>query len=95
MNLGLAGKNAVVTGGTHGIGLATAIALANQGCNVAVCSRTSQRVDSALNDLRKEKIKNIGMQVDVLIPSDIRKFCETVIEKWDTILEANKLFWRA
>lgn len=85
MDLGIVGKNAVVTGGTHGIGLATAIALVHEGCHVAVCSRTSERVESALNELRKEKIECIGMQADVLNPEDIRKFCKSVIDKWGTI----------
>ena len=37
MDLGLRGKFALVTGGSHGIGLATARHLAAEGCNVAVC----------------------------------------------------------
>ena len=85
MNLGLTGKNAVITGGTHGIGLSAAIALAREGCNVAVCSRTRDRVKSALKELRKEKIGCIGMQADVLNPNDIKKFCKSVIKEWGTI----------
>ena len=85
MNLGLTGKNAVITGGTHGIGLSTAIALAREGCNVAVCSRTNERVESTLNDLRKKKIECIGMQADVLNPNYIKKFCKSVIKEWETI----------
>ena len=85
MDFGIAGKNAVVTGGTHGIGLATALALSREGCNVAVCSRTSERVESTVRELRKEKVKCIGMQADVLNPEDIKKFCKNVIDKWGTI----------
>jgi len=85
MDLGFAGKNALVTGGTHGIGLATAIALGKEGCNVAVCSRTSKRIESALNEFWVEKIECFGMQVDVLNPEDIKKFCKRIIEKWGTI----------
>ena len=85
MDFGIAGKNAVVTGGTHGIGLATALALSREGCNVAVCSRTSERVEYTVRELKKEKVECIGTQVDVLNPDDIRKFCEGVIEKWGTI----------
>ena len=39
MFLGLEGKNAIITGGSHGIGLATAKLLASEGCNVALLSR--------------------------------------------------------
>ena len=85
MDFEIQGKNAVITGGTHGIGLATAIALGNEGCNVAVCSRTSERVESAISELNNNNIKNIGMQVDVLKPNTIKVFCRKVIEEWETI----------
>tara|TARA_B100000676_G_C18058623_1_gene836194 strand:- start:942 stop:1724 length:783 start_codon:yes stop_codon:yes gene_type:complete len=85
MNFELKGKNAVITGGTHGIGLATALSLSREGCNVAVCSRTSERVKSALSKIRDEKVNCIGMEVDVLNPKEIKKFCENIIEKWGTI----------
>jgi len=38
MELGLAGKVALVTGGSRGIGRATAVALAAEGCRVAICA---------------------------------------------------------
>ncbi|MEV7601779.1 SDR family oxidoreductase [Kitasatospora sp. NPDC089797] len=41
MDQGLAGKRVLVTGGTRGIGRATALAFARAGARVAVCSRTS------------------------------------------------------
>lgn len=39
MDFGLAGKKALVTGGSHGIGLTIARALQAEGCDVAICSR--------------------------------------------------------
>ena len=39
MNLSLEGKIAIVTGGSKGIGRATALALAQEGVDVAICAR--------------------------------------------------------
>ncbi len=47
----LVGKTAVVTGGTHGIGLAIALDLARQGCRAIVCSRSESRVTAAVREL--------------------------------------------
>ena len=41
MDLGIRGRRALVSGGSHGIGLATARALADEGCSVAICARGS------------------------------------------------------
>ncbi len=40
MDLQLKGNNALITGGTKGIGRAIADALVEEGCNVAICART-------------------------------------------------------
>jgi NAD(P)-dependent dehydrogenase (short-subunit alcohol dehydrogenase family) len=47
MDLGLHGKNALVTGSTGGIGLATATSLAREGARVFVNGRTRERVERA------------------------------------------------
>jgi NAD(P)-dependent dehydrogenase (short-subunit alcohol dehydrogenase family) len=52
MDLGLAGKTAVVSGSTAGIGLAIASALAAEGASVIVNGRTEARVTAALEHIR-------------------------------------------
>jgi NAD(P)-dependent dehydrogenase (short-subunit alcohol dehydrogenase family) len=47
MELGLAGKTALITGSTAGIGLATAVGLAREGAHVIVNGRTEARVERA------------------------------------------------
>lgn len=51
MDMGYAGRHAVVTGGTSGIGLATARLLLEEGAKVAVCGRDPGRLEAARNSL--------------------------------------------
>ena len=65
MDLGLKGKNAIVTGATRGIGRAIAETLAAEGCNVAICARDGAAVEAAVSALRKQGVKAAGQAVDV------------------------------
>jgi 3-oxoacyl-[acyl-carrier protein] reductase len=47
MDLGIKDKLALVTGASSGLGFAVASALANEGVNVAICSRDAGRIDAA------------------------------------------------
>jgi 3-oxoacyl-[acyl-carrier protein] reductase len=51
MDLDLTAKNALVCGGSHGIGKAAAIELATLGANVTLLSRTESSLQKALSDL--------------------------------------------
>lgn len=52
MDLGLAGKTAVVTGGSKGIGLETARRLVREGADVLICARRPSALRDALEDIR-------------------------------------------
>ena len=54
MDLGLNGKNAIITGGSDGIGLAAAISLSREGANVAILARTQEKLDNAVNEIKKD-----------------------------------------
>ena len=54
MDLQLQGKRALVTGSTAGIGLATAQLMAAEGARVVVNGRTQERVDAALETIRRK-----------------------------------------
>jgi NAD(P)-dependent dehydrogenase (short-subunit alcohol dehydrogenase family) len=67
MDLGLAGKRALVTGSTAGIGFATARRLALEGASVIVNGRGRERVDAAIARLRADapRAELTGIAADV------------------------------
>lgn len=85
MDLKIRGTNALVTGGSHGIGYAIACALAEEGCNVAICARDTERIERAVINLRAKKVAAYGIPCDVLKPSDIENVVDSVIENFGTI----------
>jgi 3-oxoacyl-[acyl-carrier protein] reductase len=85
MNLNLKEKVALITGGTHGIGRAIALSLADESCNIAVCSRDTKKIDETLEQLKKLSIECIGIQADVMNKVDIERVVNQVINKWGTI----------
>jgi 3-oxoacyl-[acyl-carrier protein] reductase len=65
MDLGLKGLNAIVTGGTKGIGRRAADILAEEGANVAICARNKSEVDAAVAAIGKKGVKTSGQAIDV------------------------------
>ena len=51
MDLGIKGKNALVTGGSRGLGKHAALSLAREGVNVAICGRTQETLDKTVKEL--------------------------------------------
>lgn len=83
MDLGIKGKFALVTGGTHGIGKSIAIALAKEGCNVAVCSRNKLRVSNTVTEITNIGVESIGIKADAVVEVD--RIMKTIIQKWNTL----------
>ena len=78
MQLGLKGKVAIVTGGTEGIGRATAVVLAREGAKVAICARRQPLLDATAAEIRKEGGEVYTMAADMSKPADIETFMKAV-----------------
>jgi len=65
MDLGVAGKTALVCASSQGLGFATARRLALEGARVAVCGRNQDTVDAAVGAIAAEGGEAIGLAIDL------------------------------
>jgi len=72
---GFAGRKAIITGGTTGIGRAIAVFLATEGVKVFICGRTPAHLDDALARIR-EVGDGDGINVDLARRADVEHLFE-------------------
>src|SRR5690348_11208453 len=72
----LTGKVAIVTGGTRGIGLAIAGALAHAGAKVVVAGRKPEGVAVAVEELKQAGAQVLGVPTNISKPDDLQKLVE-------------------
>jgi 3-oxoacyl-[acyl-carrier protein] reductase len=82
MDLGLNGKNALVTGGERGIGRDVCLSLAREGVNIAYCD---MKIEDG-KDSTQQEIRNIGrnvlaMQIDVSNENQVIEFVQAAIRE--------------
>lgn len=85
----VAAKSILITGGTTGIGRATAILLASQGARVMIFGRHKQELNDAMNDIRETGGEVIGLTADAADPEDIRRVFKEVdreMERLDILI---------
>lgn len=74
----LKGKNALITGAGKGIGRAIAIALANEGVNVALISRTDKDLKSVTEEVKASNVKTAIAVADVSDMAAVNKAVEKI-----------------
>ena len=80
MDLGIAGRNALITGGSRGLGRQCALSLAREGVNVAICGRTKSTIDTTVGDLETLGVKACGIVADVMNIDDMPRVHSEAIE---------------
>ena len=76
----LDGKTALVTGSGRGIGQAIALALAEEGCDVALASRTKNEIQTVAREVQKSGVKGIAIQADISRPPEVERMMEETLE---------------
>lgn len=65
MDLGLKGKNAIITGASKGIGKSIAMKLAEEGANVAICARGKDSLQATEKELIKKGVNVFAQTCDI------------------------------
>ncbi|MEI6445888.1 MAG: SDR family oxidoreductase [Nostocales cyanobacterium ELA583] len=88
LELNLSGKTAIVTGGSAGIGLATAKALYSEGVNVVIAARNQEKLYQAVVDIQylpNTEAKVISVSADLTKAEDVEKVVSTTIEQFGKV----------
>jgi 3-oxoacyl-[acyl-carrier protein] reductase len=81
----LKNKNALITGAGKGIGKAIAIALAKEGVNVILISRTQTDIDQLADEASNLGVKSLALAADVSDMNSINGAVEKALSKFKTI----------
>ena len=65
MDLGLRGRKAAISGASDGLGYAAALALADEGCDVAISARGRERLDEAVAAIAARGVNAAGIACDM------------------------------
>ena len=74
MDLGLAGRRALVTGGSKGLGAAIARELVGEGVRVAICARNGDEVEAVAEELRAKGGIVHAQAADITEPEQVHEF---------------------
>jgi NAD(P)-dependent dehydrogenase (short-subunit alcohol dehydrogenase family) len=82
VELGIAGRVALVTGGSKGIGRAVAAGLASEGCRIAIAARGEEALRETAGALSAEGADVLTVAADLAEPDAARRVVETVVTRF-------------
>lgn len=86
VDLGLQGKVAIITGGSKGIGFATALMLATEGTQVAIVARNLDPLHRAAATIASTTgIEPLIISADVAIEQDVQRAVDMTVERYGGI----------
>ena len=86
MNLGLKNKVAIVTAASQGLGKASALALAQEGATVIICSRRQKEIAESAEEIQKSTGSTVvPIVADVTKPDDIKRLILQTKQRFGTI----------
>ena len=79
-------KNALVTGGSRGIGRATAIELSKEGANVIITYNSNEeKAKEVIKEIEKNGVKGLAIKADVSSEEDVKSMMKTIKSQFDSI----------
>ena len=78
-------KVAIVTGGSSGIGRATAIALAKQGAKIAVAARRTEAGEETVRLVKEAGGEGIFVKTDVANEDDVKSLVEKTVKQYNRL----------
>lgn len=81
----LQGKTAIVTGGGRGLGQQIAVAYAEAGANVVVCSRNLDACQQLIEAIREKGGRSLALKCDVSNPNDIQHVVDETLKEFGRI----------
>lgn len=86
MYKGIAGKIAVITGASRGIGKTIALTLATEGARLAICARDEDNLKRTVDEIRAQTHTDvIGVKANTMKINDIRRLVNAAIKKYGRI----------
>ncbi|MAL01649.1 MAG: 3-oxoacyl-ACP reductase [Alcaligenaceae bacterium] len=87
MDLGIAGKTAVITASSKGIGKECAWALAREGANVVVCARNVAQLEQTAQELAAEfgSDRVLAVPTDIMVQGDLDRLVTAVNERFGSV----------